>query len=182
MGNMSNPTVNRWGLNLFWYRFWYYDKNYYLSCQHDNAIIKLVYTFLNFGILYPVNMFIHRYWFDNLKLINYRNEHNTKYYRLMSFKNLISNEINYYKERVKIENIYQSKIWILKFQHWIVINFYCFNPIKKRQIIYNKKRKNLSFDIYLTKFPHKFENHKRLKMIFFFFLKKLAYKDVYYKF
>lgn len=179
---MSNPSINRWGLNLFWYKFWFYDKNYHLSLQHDILINKLVYTFLNFGIIFPVNIFVNRYWFKNYKNSNYFNTHNTKYYRMMGFKNLISKEINYYKERIRIENVYQSKIWILKFQNWLIINFYCFNPIKKRQLQKRQLNFNFRVDTILPNLPYKFENYKRLKLILFYFFKKIKNSNYFYKF
>ena len=182
MGNMSNPSINRWGLNLFWYKFWFYDKNYHSSLQHDILINKLVYTFLNFGILFPVNIFINKYWFKNYKNNNYFNTHNTKYYRIMGFKNLISKEINYYKERIKIENVYQSKIWILKYQHWVVINFYCFNPIKKRQLENRKFKNNARLDTLLSDWSGDYSNYKRLKLILFYFFKKIKNSNYFYKF
>ena len=182
MGNMSNPSINRWGLNLFWYKHWFTDKNYHLSVQHDLAINKLVYTFLNFGILFPVNIFLNKYWLSKSKNINYYNEHNTKYYRVMSFKNLITLETSYYNQRIKIENVYQSKIWILKFQHWVMINFYCFNPIKKRDLASRKKIKHGNSDIFLTKSEYRFENYKRMKLVFFYFVKKISRSNFYYKF
>ena len=60
MGNMSNPTINRWGLNLFWYKYWYTDKNYNLNTQIDAAMVYLVHTFLNFGILFSNYLTIQR--------------------------------------------------------------------------------------------------------------------------
>lgn len=182
MGNMSNPSINRWGLNLFWYKHWYNDVNYHLPIQHDFAINKLVYTFLNFGILFPVNIFIHKYWSNEIKNISYHNDHNTKYYRVMNFKNFITQEVSHYNERIKIENVYQSKIWILKFQHWVVINFYCFNPIKKRQQEAMRNYKNFDRDTYVTKKLQNYAHYKRLKLSLLFFLKKITKTSTYYHF
>lgn len=179
---MSNPVISRWGLNLFWYRHWYTDKNYHLSLQHDDAINKLLHTFLNFGISFPVNIFIHKYWFKNYKYKNYFNEHVTKYYRIINFKNFITQEINSYNVRIRIENIYQSKIWILKFQHWILVNFYCFTPLKKRQVEAIRNNQWQFFDTFLTKSSHHFKNYKRLKFVFFFISNQLRKHFNYYKF
>jgi hypothetical protein len=179
---MSNPTINRWGLNLFWYHFWYYDKNYYLSIQHDFILIKLLHIFLNFGLIFPVNIFISKYWFKKFNLIDYFNNHHLKYFRLVNFKNFISNEMEKYNERVELSNIYQSKIWILKFQHWIILNFYCFNPVKKRQLKDLQINKNFSTDTLITNFKLKLENYKRLRFIFFILMSKQVQKKHYYGF
>ena len=167
---MSNPSINRWGLNLFWYRFWFSDKNYYLGVQHDALINKLIYIYLNYGILYHTTIFINKYWWKK-KNFNYA-IHNSKYYRIMGFKNLISKEMNYYKERTKITGIYQSKIWILKFHHWIIINFYCFIPLKKKLILSRKNNPHRYLDLTLPTRSYKFENFKRFRLLLFFFYKK----------
>lgn len=131
MGNMSNPLINRWGLNLFWYRFWFTDKNYFLNLQQDFLISKLVHTFLNYGVLYPKNIFLNKYWF--LKKFGFKNYfalHNTKYYRIVNFKSNTTNTLSHYFNRTKLKNIYFGKLWILRYQGWLVINFYCFQPPK----------------------------------------------------
>lgn len=180
---MSNPGINRWGLNLFWYRYWYTDKNYFLSLQQDHLMNKLVHTYLNFGLFFPVNIFIHKYWYKKFSYKNYYNEHSAKYFRVMSFKNLITHEISYYNERVKIENIYQSRIWILKFQQWILINFYCFNPLKKRHINQaNRSLKVLDLDTYAHSKKKNYFMFKRIKLMFFFFIKKKTSKTFFYNF
>lgn len=181
MGNMSNPSINRWGLNLFWYKHWYNDTNYSLFLQHDTAFMKLLHTFLNFGIQFPTNIFVNKYWFKKIKKENYFNTHNTKYYRVIKFKNLITKELSYHNERIRITNIYQSKIWILKFQHWIILNFYCFNPVKKRQ---KKKifKSNIEVDGYSFSQSRHFETYKRIKFIFVYMFKNFFRKPVYYKF
>lgn len=182
MGNMSNPLINRWGLNLFWYRFWFNDKNYHLTIHQDTLINKLVHIYLNYGILFPINIFINKYWVNKNIVTNYSNIHNSKYYRIMGFKNLISKEMSYYKERTKTSGIYQSKIWILRYQHWIVINFYCFTPLKKKWITDKKNNTFRHLDTALTSKNYKFENVKRLRFIFFFFHKKINNFSSYYNF
>ena len=178
MGNMSNPNVNRWGLNLFWYRYWCGDYRYASLLQHDDILNLLVYSYLNFGVLYPKNIFVNKYW--NLKIFpNYQNMHNSKYYRIMSFKNFLNDEISYYNERLRIENVYQSRIWILKFQHWVLINFYCFNPLKKRQVSLTNKFRRRDSDV-LTKIPPKDEFLIRRLRFFFLFFKKITVNDYYF--
>lgn len=179
---MSNPGINRWGLNLFWYRYWYVDKNYSNVMQQDTLINLIVRTFLNFGAYSSSNVFINNYWYKKWVNRNYLNEHNTAYHRTVGFKNLISKELEYCDQRIRIENIYQSKIWILRFQHWLVVNFYCYNPIKKKKI----KRKNLfekfGADIYTKKSSYNFQNYKRIKFLLFFFYHKLNISNLYYLF
>lgn len=33
-----------------------------------------------------------------------------------------------YKQRVKLECVYFSRMWILRFNEWFILNFYCLRP------------------------------------------------------
>jgi hypothetical protein len=182
MGNMSNPNINRWGLNLFWYRYWYTDNKFSKYLNHDWILNKIVYSYLNFGITHPTNIFTNKYWWlDNLNL-NHTLNHSSKYFRVMSFKNFISNEIDFYNDRLKIENVYQSKIWILKFQHWILINFYCFNPLKKKQIERSTRLLRKEANAFTKTNLQKNYLKKRIRFLFFFFWKKQTkYLIIFFK-
>lgn len=130
MGNMGNPLINRWGVNLFWYNFWFVDKNYHLLIKQDTILSKLIYIFLNYGILLPKNIFTNKYWFyRKFDFKNYFNYHNTKYFRIVNFKNATTNVSSFYFNRMKLKNIYQGKLWILRYQNWLIINYYCFRPV-----------------------------------------------------
>ena len=175
---MSNPIINRWGLNLFWYRFWFTDKNNSLNVNQDNLINKLIILYVHYGLLYPTNSYLSKYWFFFKKFnFNFSNNLlNLKYFRLVEYKNKIINETKNYKLRNKLKNLYFSKIWILKYQSWLVINFYCFQPLiskhKKKKYrgnlsLYldkNSSKKNLflflRFKLYLFYFTNNFLNNR----------------------
>lgn len=180
---MSNPSINRWGLNLFWYRYWFNDKNSSSNFHQDNLINKLLLIYIHYGLLCPQNIFLNKYWYNlsQKSLKNYQTQFNLKYFRLIEYKNRVLNESKTYKIRNKIKNIYFSKIWILKYQKWLIINFYSFQPISTKL---NKKiLKKKYFDFYIDK------NYKKYKFItyrqkFFitFFLNKYLQNNNYYKF
>ena len=65
MGNLSNPLVNRWGLNLFWYQFWFNDKNYNLSSHTKYILEEIILIFVNFEFFFSKNIFISKYWYKN---------------------------------------------------------------------------------------------------------------------
>lgn len=180
---MSNPLINRWGLNLFWYKFWFTDKNYYLTMQQDSVISQLVYIFLNYGILLPKNTFLAKYWFyRKFSFKNYFTYHNTKYYRVVNFKNTTTNVNSFFFNRTDIKNVYNGKLWILRYQHWLVINYYCFKPLKTKNF---KKTTNSSIffkkSLYLE--PTKSKNLLYTRLFFFFnFLQIQQNNFSYYKF
>lgn len=182
MGNMSNPSINRWGLNLFWYRFWFVDKNLSKNLHSDAFIDELVYLFLNYGILFYKNIFFNKYWFFNkIKFKNFFNEHSSKYYRVVNFKNTILNINSIYYSRIKLKNIYFSKIWILKYQNWIIILFYAFKPYQKTSKKKNKKI-NKELDIFLDKTNSNVKFLKRIKSIYFYLFQFNYNKKNYYNF
>ena len=178
---MSNPSINRWGLNLFWYRFWYNDKNNALIINQDNLINRLILIYTHFGLLHSKNIFVNKYWFNSLNLpsTSSQNEYNLKYFRLIEYRNKVLNEYKSYKIRNKMKNLYYSKIWILRYQKWLIINFYCFQPLSGK----NKKKffKKKSLDFYLDNSTNCLLT-KRYKFFLFYFLNLFLKNKNYYKF
>lgn len=182
---MSNPSINRWGLNLFWYCYWFTDKNYYLNLQQDTLILKLIYIFLNYGTLFPKNIFKNKYWFFNkFNFDNYFNSHNTKYYRIVNFKNATMGIDSCYHDRIGLKNIYYGKIWILKFQNWLIVNYYCFQPIKKKKLTANLFKKSpKGASLYLAKSTSDAKALSRTKLFLFFSIfNKFNNTKNYYRF
>jgi len=181
---MSNPTINRWGLNLFWYSFWYNDKVSFLNNHQDYLINKLIFLYLHYGVLTNKSIFINPYWYKNFKinfnLFNYN--FNLKYFRIIQYKNKIINEYKTYKIRNKIKNLYYSKIWILRYQNWLIINFYSFQPLlkKTKQNLRFLKKKNLNF--YLNTSVKNKNQLYRYKFFFSYFFQHFFNKKKYFSF
>lgn len=178
---MSNPSINRWGLNLFWYRFWYNDKINALTINQDNLINRLILIYTHFGLLHFKNIFLSKYWFVNLKTLTTvsQNNYNLKYFRIVEYRNKVLNEYKTYKIRNKIKNLYYSKIWVLRYQKWLIVNFYCFQPLTSKYLKKNIKKKSLDFYLDDTK------NSKltlRYKFFLFYFLNLFLKNKNYYKF
>jgi hypothetical protein len=179
---MSHPSINRWGLNLFWYRFWYNDKISALLNHQDSLIDNLIITYLHYGILTHKNFFFSKYWY--LSNINFKENSlkifNTKYFRTVEYKNKTIGEYRTYKLRNKVKNLYYSKLWLFRYQNWLVINFYCYQPLKKttkKSII----RKNLANLFSFSSMP-KFTDTIRYKTIIFYAFNSILINSAYYKF
>ncbi len=178
---MSNPSINRWGLNLFWYNFWFNDKISSLLLQQDLIINKFIYNYIQFGLLHIKNIFLNKYWYNMYK-INYlmlNNDDNLKYFRIIQYKNKILNQDKSYKIRNQIKNTYFSKIWILRFQNWIIINIYSFQPLTSKNKTLFKRSKETNF--FLN--SNKIKNYKnnRIRFIYLYIYSKIN-KNSYYKF
>nr|QCU82628.1 ribosomal protein S3a [Pseudourostyla cristata] len=165
MGNMSNPSINRWGLNLFWYKYWYSDKMYQLNIQQDHAFGWMVYTYLFFGTLFFKYVFINKYWFKKKFNFNFNGylEHNAKYFKYKEFKDLVTQELSIQKLRIKTSHIYYSRVWIFRYQQWLIINFYNYKPLIKNKKHTIRSKKTLLFAQIANNVKFK-NNCKRLKL------------------
>ena len=106
----------------------------------DLFITKLVYTYIFYGLHFKKNFFVNLFWYPLLKkqVLNFENESNLKYFRMLEYRNKVFNEISFIKLRKKKKTAYLSRFWILKFQNWVVVNLYMFQPYKTKR---RKKKK-----------------------------------------
>ena len=105
--------------------------------------------YVNCGLSRPKDLFINKYWYFkynknefNYKQINSLN--NSYYFRLMEYKNKMIDEIKFLRIRSFKKTLHFSKIWILKYQSWLIINLYLFQPVKKKNTLKRKISKNFS--------------------------------------
>jgi hypothetical protein len=75
----------------------------------------------------------------------------------VEYKNKFNDEINILKIRIKKKNLHFSKLWILKYQGWLIVNLYLLQPLKKKIFFSNKKVKDLSFILEKTEKAKKIE-------------------------
>lgn len=141
---MSNPGINRWGINLFWYNFWFKDKTRQINIHLDDLINELIYVYIKYGLYSDKSIFLSNYRFLDQKEVmdSYKEEHTLNYFRFGEFKDRVLEETILLKIRIGAKNIYHSKLWIMRYQKWLIINFYCFQPLKKKKI--KKKKDNNS--------------------------------------
>lgn len=179
---MSSPSINRWGLNLFWYRFWYKDKNNAQHVHQDHLINNLLSVYLQYGLLHTKNIFFNKYWYTSLKKnvpTNYILT-NVKYFRLVEYRNRVLNEFRSYKIRNKLKNIYFSKIWILRYQNWLVTVFYAFQPVTNRSKQTRVRIKDVDF--FYDPSGSSYLLYLRYRLFLMYFLNKFLNKSNYYFF
>lgn len=180
---MSNPSINRWGLNLFWYRFWYNDKINTLLYHQDSLINELLPLYFYYGVLTSRNIFIKKYWYKNFLRFDKRFYENneTKYFRFVEYKNRITNEYRTYKLRIKFKNLYASKIWIMRYQNWLIIVLSYYQPVIKNKNKNALAKKPIDSFVYRNKANRK-NIFLRHKFLLFFYLNSIIFRKTYYRF
>lgn len=175
---MSNPCINRWGLNTFWHNFWFTDFNYSTNLRQDKAFSILIRTFIFYGLNLSYNLFSSKYWYSHL----YNHLSIKNYYRWVTYTPSGKKELSEnYVVRQEADCIFPMKVWILRYSHWIVINQYWFNPFKGRR----KAMKILDNPNHLNTFTTikspQYKNYRRIKTMFSrIYLNNLKSRYYYY--
>jgi len=175
MGNMSNPSVNRWGLNTFWYKFWYSDKTYSQNFAQDEIFTRLINTYLFFGLNVFKNFFWNSYWFyTNRPQVN-----NLRYFRWIPAKQTPFGITPGYRLRVTIIDVYLMKVWILRYAGWFIFNLYWFQPLKVNEKRAAKRRFHKLDQFSLTGTPD-LSRVRRLKtLLSYSFVRHFKFKKLY---
>jgi len=137
VGNMSNPLINRWGSNLVWYNFWYSDKIYAKQVQQDRIFTKLLETYLTYGLETNYYRFGHRYWYRKTATAI----PTAAYYRHTTIDRPSIKSATRLRLRNSMIDFYRMRVWILRYDKWLIINMYWFHPNKKkitRRMLQNK--------------------------------------------
>lgn len=135
MVQKNTPYINKSGYSMFWNSMWDDKINFSKNLQKD-FFLK---SFINFFF----SDFIFNQFLNNFK----KNELNVDF-----FKNYNFNILNFNKKFLKIyinsfcdSYFILSKIWLFKYQNWVILYFYLFsknNPIFKKNNSKYKVKKN----------------------------------------
>lgn len=174
---MSNPSVNRWGLNTFWYTFWATDNRYSSNLNQDKIFTQLISIYLFYGINLRLNIFSNRYWLYNqhypLTLISY--------YRPVTRIGRQFGELIRYSLRQEADCVFPMKLWILKYNNWVIINQYWFHPLKRGSV--NFRKKSLTSTDVVTLTPRSSRSAvRKLKTLLTFSFFRLITSSPYYVF
>lgn len=129
MGNISNPVVNRLGVNVFWYNFWFSSQEYSYHLQKDNLILLLLRIYLKHGLDLPKNIYANPYWFT------YANAtiDKTKYYRWSLFFNELNKSQTRHRFRVTAGLFYKARLVLLKYNKWVLVLTQWFEPDRRKR-------------------------------------------------
>ncbi len=121
IGNLHNPILSRWGLNLFWYNLLPSS----LSFRSKAILLKykqielLFIVFSQFGFR-QTHLRKKRYL---NKIVNYRFQqlNKTIFLQTMSFRDYFNQLTYFYRVRASRSQFVKSKLWVLTFKNVILL-------------------------------------------------------------
>ena len=128
---MSNPCINRWGLNSMWNHYWYSDSSYSLNLGQDRVILDLTYTYLNYGTDHTYRLFWNNFWYKSSPSPNFQVL--SSYYRWIPLYSEILRTTSYYPFRVVSEERFETRVSVLRYNSWFILNLYWLQPDKVRR-------------------------------------------------
>ena len=140
---MSNPCINRWGLNSFWHHYWFSDTKYALNLQHDRLILELLQTFIKYGSNVHKLTFWNPFWYK--KNIQPSNTNSNYLYRWVTMYSKSADTNSTYRLRKEGEEIFLARTSFLKLNSWLIVNFYWFQPdkSKKKRVLRTSTRRRI---------------------------------------
>lgn len=124
MGQINLPVLNRTGYSTFWQSVWDEKHNFNRSFKED-YLIRAILPFFFFDRISKKKQFIH---FNVIKSSNILKT--LEYWAKFTEPNVLYNKILFYFKKKKKIPYFILKIWILKFQSWLIILFSIYSPVK----------------------------------------------------
>jgi len=136
MGQISIPAANKSGYSMFWNSMWDSKHNYSVFLKQDIFIKSTLILFLN------------DYSSDKLFFyLKLKSRSNFKKYLVngLKFKKNINfnSYYNYIRELNNSNNLFFSKLWLLRYQSWVILNISVLSFLKNDIL---KKNIDISFD------------------------------------
>jgi hypothetical protein len=128
---MNNPSLSRWGSNIYWTKLWYSDNRYSLNLKQDNIMLELIPAYFLHGITTFINIFKNKYWFYSLPRWDHSPEI-SKYYRWTKAVRPHDGEVMKKKVRNTVDDLFPFRLWIFKVHGWVLLNYYWFRPFKRK--------------------------------------------------
>jgi hypothetical protein len=171
-------------MNQFWYKYWFSDSLYASTTQLILTLETLILFYLNYGLSYTSNFFIHEYWYKNLTSslrLNINKAELNNYFRRFYYSHHILNIEHNYLIRNATPEYFPLKIWVFRYLNWIVFIFQWFKPLKKK-IFFRNEKPIFKGGLHKKKNLYSPHLHKsRSKIIYLYLLYKVAlFTENYY--
>lgn len=121
MGQISIPMANKVGYSMYWNSMWDNKINFSRSLKED-VFIK---SFLNllFEDKFSKNLI------ENNRNFNYKNINLKKYNVHIKPENQDNISLKKYLFSLYQNDITYSKVWIIKYQTWVIVHFFLYLPL-----------------------------------------------------
>lgn len=158
MGQIGIPMLNKVGYSMFWNSMWDNKINYSRNLKEDIYLNKIFKYLLN----------------DNTSFNTLT--HTKKREKMFNYK--LSKSKHFYKKNLfKLNKIifYSSKLWILKYQKWVILYNFIYIPKFSEISKFNIKKGNLNKNSIFFKNLYKIhmKANSKLKASYSFFKKKV---------
>lgn len=133
---MGNPVSTRLGINQFWYKHWYTDSTKILNLKQDDSLQKLVTFYLQYGLTFQTNQFVHEYWYKKyLKhtRVVIQSKLNIRFFRRFFYTNDILGIEHSYLIRNRTAEYFPMRTWVLRYSGWLIFSVQWFKPLKTKQ-------------------------------------------------
>jgi len=124
MGQINLPVLNRTGYSTFWQSVWDEKHNFNRSFKED-YLIRAILPFFFFDRISKKKQFIH---FNVIKSSNILKT--LDYWSNFTEPGILYQKILFYFKRKKKIPYFILKVWILKFQSWLIVLFSIYSPVK----------------------------------------------------
>jgi hypothetical protein len=139
MGQTKFKYLNRSGFSIYWNNSWESKNNF------KKNFVNFYFLDLFLNKFFNEKIFLKDYFYKKNKLLNFNK--NFFYKNILYFK-----KKNILKKKFKNLKIFNSKLWIFKYQSWIILKMYIYktkynsiNNIRKKKIILKRRKYNCYF-------------------------------------
>ena len=94
--------------------------------------LKLLQTYISYGSDFSPNTFRNSYWYKTIKIVPFVFTVRD-YYRWITVYNEGLQSTNIYRLRSEGDELFQTRISVMRFSSWLVVNMYWFQPDKKKK-------------------------------------------------
>ena len=132
---MGHPVVTRLGINQFWYKHWCTDNKYSQLIKEDSIIDLYISLYLNHGVTFKTNPFVHEYWykksFKSLRLQKHSLSNLQAFRRYFYTNERLGIEHSYFI-RYRTGEYFPMRHWVMRYGDWIFLSIQWFKPVKTK--------------------------------------------------
>jgi hypothetical protein len=130
-----------------------------------------------YGLFYQKNLFYDKFWYKNLlkQATKLKNQNKSLYFRKYYYAHQTLTIEHSYFLRLKTSEYFPLKLYIMRYNNWLVASVQWFKPVKKNiknKLVYSNSNSNIQLG---TNFLKKSQTNKRVKILFLLLRTSLGY-------